>query len=440
MDGRWCRLSVVVAATLGAAYAYLLLLRAGAAFGLPGGSSAAEPLTRAQRNAYPLFVIATGLGSTTIFMASRTFPHHEAPAWGAALALGSFYHLMTYTVRPVALGHLVAAAALAFASFFSRATVGAGPLLALALLAANVVACRFHRPGASPLAAALAPALAPFRALCRWSGPAATAPPARAALVAAAAVMISAATYVAVNYAKFRTFFDGAPLRLHEQTASDPERMRRIGGKLMSAGNVRMNAYNYFAPDRIAFSRNFPWVYMTQELTVFPESKLDKVEPYGSLPASAPLLVGLSIIGFLSSRRPLSLAGADLQPGQNPAATPTIPMIGASAGALALLPVNYVSHRYLHDFFPLLVLAGVFGSHAVLTLRPALPRRLALGAVAIAFVFSVYVNCAFAITYQRVLVWGVARDRRIAFWHVRSTMDKHVSRAIWPDVKLPNPP
>jgi len=50
--------------------------------------------------AFVLFVIAVGLGSTCVFLASRSFPHHEAPAWAGALALASYYHLLTYLVRP----------------------------------------------------------------------------------------------------------------------------------------------------------------------------------------------------------------------------------------------------------------------------------------------------------------------------------------------------
>jgi len=34
-----------------------------------------------------------------------------------------------------------------------------------------------------------------------------------------------------------------------------------------------------------------------------------------------------------------------------------------------VLPVNFVTQRYLHDFFPLLVLAGAFGLQAVLVIR-----------------------------------------------------------------------
>jgi hypothetical protein len=115
-------------------------------------------------------------------------------------------------------------------------------------------------------------------------------------------------------------------------------------------------------------------------------------------------------------------------------------MLGALAGGLAVLPIDYVTERYLHDFFPLLVLAGAFGLHALLSLRRDALRRRLLVAACVALAFSVYANVAIAIVYQRVLVWGVPPEPRISFWHVRLAIDHGVQRTVYPDLLMPGKP
>jgi hypothetical protein len=406
MAGRWSRLFVVCASMLTSGYALLILRTARKAFSL------SESARRAVRWIDPLFVVLIGLGSTVIFLPSRSFPHHEAPAWGAAMALASFYHLLKYLAgdpprKPI--GHLSAAAIFAVCAFFSRPTIGGGPIAALLLLGFNALASR--------------------HGFSRRPAPAASR---SAAMVPLCAVALTMAAYVGVNYARFRTLAEGAPLYLHEETARDPERMARTGGRLMHLSNVRTNLLNFALRFNLEFSPHFPWVFAPRTAAVFPDAKIDSVEWFGSAIATMPLLCALSVLGIRSLRRPLT-SSSD--------ATPWIPMLGALAGAGALLPVNFISHRYVHDFLPWLVVSGAFGIHTLLTLRSRQIRHAAWTLALAAGAFSVYVNCALAITYQRVLVWGVPHERRVEFWQLRTQIDRTLFRAFGADLTdLPAPP
>ena len=92
-------------------------------------------------------------------------------------------------------------------------------------------------------------------------------------------------------------------------------------------------------------------------------------------------------------------------------------------GAATVLAADALSERYVHDFYPLLVLAGAFGIHSVLaTARPALRRAAGAAGVA-AVLFSIHANVALALVYQRVLVWGVPAERRLEFQDWRERID-----------------
>jgi hypothetical protein len=475
MTGRWSRLSETIACCVTLWYAYHILRRARTAF-----PELDDPLTDPKdrgngardKDAEVIFLVLAGLGSTLIFLASRSYVYHEAIIWGAAFALGCYYHLLQYLARP-RLGNLVAACVLAFCAFFSRASVGTGAVVALVLLAMDLLwkAIRF-RASSQRVGSASADAFAqsgrkasaeadPTRRNARPSRRRAKAPDERKklsilegstrqsairnpqsaiahALILFLAVAAISATFVAVNYAKFRTYFEAAPLRMYQEFQRHPQRLVRTEGKLMSLRYLRSWACSYLSPGRIEFDRSFPWVYTTTSFYLFPEAAdhYDLVEPYASLPATTPVLFGLTLVGMVAARRRLA-------PG---AGRGLIPVTGALIGGLTVLAADAMSERYLHDFYPLLIVAGAFGLHALRALpvrRPRLRvpvRVLIVGVIVPAAVFSVCANVAISLYYQRMYVWGVPVERREDFRWIQKGVDEYVSDRIFGEPPVRKPP
>ncbi len=135
MWGCWSRISLTFGCAVALVYAYQILLETRRAAGL--GST----VTAGAKWVYAGFLIAAGLGSTLIFLASRAYIYHESIIWGSALALGCYCQLMRYLRKPTATG-LAIVCALCFGSFFSRVSVGSGAVATLLLLAVCLAAAR----------------------------------------------------------------------------------------------------------------------------------------------------------------------------------------------------------------------------------------------------------------------------------------------------------
>ena len=425
-DGRWSRLSESAACCVSLWYAYQLLLHARTAFGL------APQVDRRSKILYSLFLINVGLGSSLIFMASEAYVFHEAIIWGAAFSLASYDYLARYCTTG-RFRWLMCACMLGFLAFFSRGSVGTGALTALALTAVSIAARSFHKKGPDFLNVLHAEAerrqepqiirwtqrrAAPDPCSAPESGAAwgsfGTRRPAWHAAIAAGAVALTLGVFVTINYAKFRTFFDAAPLRLYVQMQTNPQRLNRVAGKQVSLSNVRSGARAYFSPGQIEFQKTFPWVFATRNARVYPEARYDLIEPYASLPASAPATCALAIAGVIGSFLLHRRSGL----------WPLILMLGSFTGAAAPLGADALTFRYLHDMFPFGVLAGAFGLNAMLLL-PGIARRVALTLLLPAALFGIWANLSIAIVYQRVIVNGTPGECRRQFKDWQQYIDQH---------------
>jgi hypothetical protein len=232
--------------------------------------------------------------------------------------------------------------------------------------------------------------------------------------VAAGAVALTLAVFVSVNYAKFRTFFEAAPLSLYSQMHANPQRLHRVAGKQVSMANVRSGARAYFSPAAIEFRPTFPWVFATRSARVYPEARYDLIEPYAGLPASAPAACGLALAGVI---------GAGWLLRRRSTLWPFVLIVGSIAGGAAPLAADAITFRYLHDMFPFLVVAGAFGLNALLLL-PRLVRGTAFALLVPAAAFGVWANLSIAIVYQRVVVNGTPADSRREFKAWRQYIDR----------------
>ncbi|HWE01995.1 MAG TPA: hypothetical protein VG326_06255 [Tepidisphaeraceae bacterium] len=397
MAGSWSRTSLLCGCAVTLCCCYALLLRARRWLGVVG------PLARREKIAYGFFLILAGLGSTTIYLGSRAFIYHEAIMWAVAWALAAFDQLLGYLMDG-RLVRLAAACLLTFLCFFCRISTGCGPLFSLLLICLNIVA--WHVPDRWT---GILPPAKIFRGLTRWRTP----PPLIHAGFAGMTTLAVAVAFVAVNHAKFGTFFDVSPMREYAMMAAEPGRYERSGGKWLRPGNVPTVLLAYTSMDAIAFDRSFPWIRLQRELVRLPGSHMDGAGGYSSVATALPVFVILAFAsGGVLSRRRRAMAESSDQPPSNSASL-SIVVLGSIAGLAPVLAFCAVDNRYLHEFIPLLILLSAFGVRALFTPRPTTTLKRLIPFLLIALgLLQIYVNCSFALVYQRSEVFGVPPQPR----------------------------
>jgi hypothetical protein len=221
------------------------------------------------------------------------------------------------------------------ATLLTRASVGLGPLLGLALVTAGL--------GVGILAARRGrrwPWLT-------WLAPGTEDDSRRPSFVGfCVAVVLPLAAYAGVNLAKFSTLFT-IPFSGQRFTVVDPGRqamLRANGGTLFGLQFLPTTIIHYLRPDGIALTKSFPFVdFPALPGPVVGNVLFDLVDRSASLPAVAPFLLVLAAVGaayaFWPSRWSDS-ARASLR----------VPILAATAGAATILPFGFIANRYLGDF------------------------------------------------------------------------------------------
>lgn len=361
MDGLWSRVMILLAATISLICGYALLRM----FRGP-----ARELTTAERVLHSIFIIAAGIGSTMVFLVGRAYTFHEALAWSGAFALLFAWAISRYFQRPQT-KFLLLAAAFAFMSFHSRTTTGAGALLAMAIVAAVLSVRALWKP-------AFAAATLGFGQIERAG---------RHAVLAGLAVAVTMAVYFGVGYAKFKTF-EPIPMRYYDFYHQFPIRMRVTGGKQIHLRNVPSAIATYFGVHGVQIKDEFPWVYLEDEMTVIGWPRNDVIEPFSTVPVSMPALSLLALIGIAAL---CSGATETLKPGRLSAAT-------LFAGGSIVLATVGITERYLHDFYPALIICAAAG----VTRLGSNPRLKSVNALAAVLAsVSILLNCSFAFVHQR---------------------------------------
>lgn len=361
MDGLWSRVMILVTATISliCGYALLRMFR---------GPS--RELTTAERILHSIFVVTAGIGSTIAFLVGRSYTYHEALAWSGAFALLFAWALARYFQRSQT-KFLLLAAAFSFMAFHSRATTGAGALLAIAIVAAILTVRAFWNPE-------FAETIFGFCKVAR---------PWRHAVIAATAVAITVAVYFGVNYAKFKTF-DPLPLRYYDFYHEFPVRMRITAGKQIHLRNVPTAIATYFGVHGFRIKKAFPWFYLEEEQTVICWPRNDVIEPFSTVPVSMPALSLLAVIGIAALG---SGANKNLKRIRLSAVTLFV------GGSIVLATVG-ITERYLHDFYPALIICAATG---VARLGSSQHIRSINALAAVLALFSIGLNCSFSLINQR---------------------------------------
>ena len=361
MDGLWSRLMILIAAATSLVCAYAILQTMRGSSSLP---------TKAERVLHSIFILSAGIGSSTVYLIGRSFTYHEALMWAGAFALLFTCTILRYFQRPRG-SVLVLAGVFSFMSFHCRGTAGAGTLLAMLVIAATLMWRAMGKRETDR-------SLTGFAKLVR---------PGRHALIAVASVVISLGVYFGVNYAKFRTF-DALPLRYYDFYHQFPIRMRLTGGKQIHLKNIPTGLVTYFGVHGFKLKPQFPWFYLEEEATFIGSPANDVIEPFSTVPVSMPALMLLGVIG---SAALISSSDEKLHRARLPALSLFL------GGAIVLATVG-ITERYLHDFYPALIICAAAGAARVAAgghIKAITASTAALATV------SIVLNCSFSLINQR---------------------------------------
>jgi len=429
LDGRLAQLSML------GAFVVLIVFTSRLSWRVRTLARGDAPLGRFELWIAGSFVFVVGAGSVTLFLASRSIVYHEAELWGAALAIASFDYLVGFIVAP-GRRDLIGAAAFAGLAFLTRPSVGAGPLVALALVLGGrllvLVARRVGRPGL-------------YRPLA-WLGLGDEAGNRSYLAPLVAAVAIPLAVYMYVNSARFGHPWE-YPITRHITVLEGIDQMRiealaANGNSLFGVKFVPTNLLATFRPDGLRADGLFPFLTFPPAADIIGGVKFDTIDRAASLPATMPLLFLLSVLGAIAVfiRRPAPI-GSRLT-------ALRVPVLGALAGCCVTLSINFVAHRYLSDYLPVLVMLGLAGVNALFALlavparRPAIVRAVPVALAGLA-IFSLWVNFGLGIQYQRAFNVFLPESDRAAFIGFQHDVDEIVPGGSRFDVRtgdeLPDP-
>ena len=347
--------------------------------------------------------IIAGCGSCAIFLASRAWVYHEAILWGVAWSLVAYERMIAFALRP-SRARLAGASAGVALALASRASLGFGALLALALIVGGTW-IRDHRGGLARISVAgwhrarrvVGTLDAPVEgesSRSRLSAP-----------LLAAAVVIPIALSASVNWSRFGSLFS-VPWRHQVLFQVRPQAARALdanGGSYFGLQYLPTTLWQSLRPDALGRSPMFPWVTFPRFHTnVFGGAVIDMLDVSSSVPASMPALTILTGVGFVaafSRRNPMTSRSEVLR----------APLIGAASGIGFVLTIAFIAERYLGDWLPLLILGSIAGCYSLLerrtTCRTRTGRRflvVTLVAVSALALAGVWINGSLAYVYQRL--------------------------------------
>lgn len=373
MDGRWTRLSLLIGSAALFAVIGVLVVH---------GMS---KISTSRLGGWPRALTAAGsrvLVATAgpWFLASRAWAYHEAMIWGLVFSLAAFALLLRsaddHNTRRV-VARLGVAAVCVAAALHSRFTLGVGAAIALGLTVAWLGWSRRAE-------------FRDRRLAVRFGG-------------VAALLVIAAASYATVNWARFGSLI-GVPVETQVIAQVDPQFAKAIAendGTIFGLRYAPSTAWALLQPDGIDLRSSFPGVGLpTERFEAVGDVALASNERTASVTAMSPLMVILAVLGMAGAvsrarrRDPIHL----------------LCLIGAAAGTLGVLLIGYVATRYVADLLPFLIVGMVAAMHSIGEGRRSevLTSRVTRVVAAGLLVWSVIASLGVAVQYQREL--GVGLD------------------------------
>ena len=389
-------------------------------------------------------MVVVGLGSIFVFLASDAVIYNEAEAWGAALAIAAFDALVGFLVQPSNRG-LAVTGTLISLDLLTRGSVGLGPVAAVGILfvlhgLVSLRRQRVHRrlpAGVVRLVAPLLGAKTPEGAKeadltmgrrLAWTGiPDVTASPTRT-FAFACVTLVPLGLYAAVNYVKFGSLFSVPfPAQVYaRQNAALHAALAANGGSLLGLKFVPTALVQYLRPDALRTNRLFPFVGFPPPSTVIGHVRYDGRTWASSITSTMPAIVIADVVGLWAVFRPTR---SNDRTGSVDLKLLRIPVAGAAVGILGSLAYAFIAERYLADWMPLLILAGLAGLAVVIHRSRSMTRHtrraLIVGGGALA-VLGVLTNLALSILTQRELTTQIPMAARAGFVNFQSRIDEQL--------------
>lgn len=323
-----------------------------------------------------IFTLTVGLGSTLLFLGTRSWVYHEAILCGVAFALWSVWFALRWLDMPAS-RRWIGALVLALLCVNARQSVGLFAVGVLGLVSISV-ALRSGR----------------FRQ------------PILVAFLSAGALF----SFNAVAYLKFHSFA-GAPISRNVQY--DAARLARSEGRVFQPANFRFNADAYLLRSNMRLAADFPWVFMDkQPKDDYPEARMDYIEHTAALPIAMPALLLLALASLWPPRRGFSNCPDIL-----------VLWLAFVPLFLSMLAFFAVAERYTADFVPFLVAAAATGlANFALVLTRFWERLLRLGLVTVSAI-SIAVTLAISMWYQGEKAWGTPAPTKAAYKEFKGRID-----------------
>lgn len=371
MDGRWTVPSMFLALTVA------LVATVRLAWGIRGLVLADQPLARFECWLIGIYTALVAGGSVFLFLTSQAWVYHEAELWGAAAALAAFSIIFDY-IRAPRTRLLVLASVFGAIAILSRPSVGFGPLAAIGLVG-------------------LAGLTGPTRHLVGLPEPSEGSSWFRSLAARLAAAGVPALMYVYVNHAKFGTWlvFPSDKQLFSQVSIYRREMLASNGNSLFGLKFFPTAFVQYLRPDALRFRSLVPFVDFPNTVHVFGNVQFDTIEPTSSVTTTMPLFFIVTMIGLVAAFWPDRGRGWSLR-------SIRIPIIGAICGGYTVIPYSYIGQRYVSDFMPILVIAGLCGLW--MTVRWCRGRTMRIRTIttlaALLTIWSVAVNTGLAWTYH----------------------------------------
>jgi hypothetical protein len=351
---------------------------------------------------------AAALAGVPLWLGSQAVVHHEAQLWGVALGVAAFAALARWWLEPSG-RRLVAVSALTAAAISTRQPIGGGALVAFGVLAGWALLARQRRSADGSVATRAAAA-----ASRPW------------ALLAAGALPVVAS--IVPNLARFghpsRVPFDRQIANQFPEWVSFRE---ANGGSYFRPEFVPTTLLQYLRPDAVDLRSHFPWVdYPLGGPTTVGGVAIGPSWVSSSLPVTMPALSLLALVGVVALARWLWRR-------RDPAWLGCL-VLGAAVGSVPTLSLGSISHRYLGDLYPAVLILALLGFHAgagrvgaAVAGRGTRRRRrartwLVAGAAAALVAVGGLVNLALAFEYQRERAFLVTDAWRGEWLRVRSAL------------------
>lgn len=366
--GHWSRAALLLCGLLTVVAAHQLVRLA-----RPGGTTSTSGWLL-----HGCFLLAVGLGSTSVFLPSRPNVFHESAGFGTALALFGYIALIHY-LREASPGRALGVVLLCLATLHARPVPALGLGLAIGLVAA---ALAVGGVGSGRLTQRIARAFAiPRLERPRWH-----------AAFLLLGLCASASSYLWLNHAKSGHWW----MPLNHHVLYSPQRLAATSDRVFALSHLPQNAYHYFAPGAARLGSRPPFVHSILPSWPIEEGfRGDWREPTVSLTLASPVLLVLAGVGSLL------LVCARLRPEGMPLAS-RVCVLGSLASACVPLFFWSITPRYAHDLLPFLTLAAAVAVAAAIA-GPGARRRAWLALLLAGTAWSANVWISFAFDYQK---WG----------------------------------